>query len=98
MCPSSCRLPPAHFRNGAGTIRISSYVNHVLGARRKGARARAAFLPSFYAVFCFARRSFSLESAPEFAVGDLPAQRRQEKRRPTNGEGSHEVAGYSGYC
>src|SRR5262245_23730267 len=85
MCARSCRLPPAHLRNGAGTTMGASVVRE---SRSRGKRKRTTgacgIFTGFYAVFCFAGRSFSLESAAEFAGWwCCRPQRRQEKRRPT---------------
>jgi hypothetical protein len=72
-------------------------VNRVREASGNEPRARAAFLPAFYAVFCFARRSFSLESAAEFAVGGVADASKTGKKETDNGEGSDEVADHPGY-
>src|SRR5688500_7259212 len=95
MYDSSWRLPPAHFRNGAGSILKTclTYVASVTQAetvtalgettshhRHPTSHTTRRFFPIFHAVFCSVRRSLSLESALSFADLDQDVRTKQPKK------------------
>src|SRR5215471_3729439 len=84
MWARSWRLPPAHFRNGAGTIRESLVRESCSRRKRKGSTGACGIFTGFLCCFLFRATIFLFRVCTEICGRWFCRRiRRQEKRRPT---------------